>query len=141
MTTLSKGVLRSLLLAALLALGDWPAAAQPVLDENSQRLLVDAVTAAAELDLYNARCRSDQSGRSTNNLNKILASKFRLTVLKVQDDLFPDGSYRQVQARLQEQFLNRLKEVGGCTGAKSSGMPAQLGDRYDSLTREIERLP
>ena len=135
MTTLSKGVLRSLLLAALLALGDWPAAAQPVLDENSQRLLVDAVTAAAELDLYNARCRSDQSGRSTNNLNKILASKFRLTVLKVQDDLFPDGSYRQVQARLQEQFLNRLKEGGGCTGAKSSGMPAQLGDRYDSLTR------
>lgn len=141
MSTLTKGVLRSLMLAALLALADWPAASQPVLDENSQRLLVDAVTAAAELDLYNARCRSDQSGRSTDNLNKILASKFRLTVLKVQDDLFPDGSYRLVQARLQEQFLNRLKEVGGCAGAKSAGMPAQLGDRYHSLTREIERLP
>ena len=93
------------------------------------------------MDLYNARCRSDQSGRRTDNLNKLLASKFRLTVLKVQDDLFPEKSYRRAQTRLQEEFLARLKAAGGCPGAKEAGLPAQLGDRYQALMREIERLP
>jgi len=69
------GVLAALVLASGLA------SAQPLLDENTQRLLVEAVSAAADFDLYNARCRSDQSGRRTDNLNKILARKFRMTVL------------------------------------------------------------
>ena len=46
---------------------------------------MNAVEAAVEFDLYNARCRSDGSGRRTDNLNKELASKFRMTVLDVQD--------------------------------------------------------
>ena len=129
------GVLAALVLASGLAL------AQPLLDENTQRLLVEAVSAAADFDLYNARCRSDQSGRRTDNLNKTLASKFRMTVLEVQDDLFPEGSYRRAQTRLQEDFLARLKEAGGCAGAKEAGMPAALGERYDTLIRQIERLP
>ncbi|HPB74261.1 MAG TPA: hypothetical protein PLY96_03290 [Chromatiaceae bacterium] len=115
--------------------------AQSPLDEPTRNLLIEAVTAATEVDLYNARCRSDQSGRRTDNLNKLLASKFRLTVLKVQDDLFPEKSYRRAQTRLQEEFLARLKAAGGCPGAKEAGLPAQLGDRYQALMREIERLP
>lgn len=115
--------------------------AQSPLDEPTRNLLIEAVTAATEVDLYNARCRSDQSGRRTDNLNKLLASKFRLTVLKVQDDLFPEKSYRRAQTRLQEEFLARLKDAGGCPGAKEAGLPTQLGDRYQALMREIERLP
>lgn len=133
-----------LLVPALLGpagLAPLPASAQSSLDEQTVRLLVEAVTAATEVDLYHARCRSDQSGRRTDNLNKLLASKFRLTVLRVQDDLFPEKSYRRAQARLQEEFLTRLKDAGGCPGAKEAGMPAQLGDRYQALIREIERLP
>jgi len=129
------GILAPLILASGMAV------AQPLLDENTERLLVEAVSAAADVDLYNARCRSDQSGRRTNNLNKILASKFRLTVLKIQDDLFPEGSYRRAQARLQEEFLARLKEAGGCAGAKEADMPTVLGDRYDDLLHQIEKLP
>ena len=122
-------------------LAPLPAPAQPPLDESTRELLVKAVTVASEVDLYNARCRSDQSERRTDNLNKLLASKFRLTVLKVQDDLFPEKSYRKAQTRLQEEFLARLKAAGGCPGAKEAGMPAELGDRYQALMREIERLP
>ncbi len=129
----------ALLGLSLLAL--LPAPAQTPLDESTRELLVAAVTAASEVDLYNARCRSDQSGRRTDNLNKLLASKFRLTVLKVQDDFFPEKSYRKAQTRLQEEFLARLKAAGGCPGAKEAGMPAELGDRYQALMREIERLP
>jgi hypothetical protein len=141
MVTPRQAARRRSRLMAVLVLTSGLVTAQPALDENTQGLLVEAVTAAADLDLYNARCRSDQSGRRTNNLNKILASKFRLTVLKVQDDLFPEGSYRPAQARLQEAFLTRLKEAGGCAGAKAAGMPAALGERCDTLTLQIEQLP
>jgi len=125
------------LLAALAA----PAVALSLLDEQTEQLLVEAVEAAVELDLYNARCRSDVSGRRTDNLNKELASKFRMTVIKVQDDLFPERSYRRVQERLQRDFLQKLKDAGGCKGAKEQGMPEQLRGRYDALIREIDRLP
>jgi len=124
-----------------LLLVPWLAWAQPLLDEPTQGLLIEAVTAAAELDLYNARCRSDQSGRHINNLNKTLTSKFRLTVLKIQDDLFPEKSYRRAQERIQLDFLARLKNAGGCSGAKEGGMAAELGELYTRLHQAIERQP
>jgi len=127
--------------AVILAVLAVPAAALSLLDEETEQLLVKAVEAAVELDLYNARCRSDVSGRRTDNLNKALVSKFRMTIIKVEDDLFPERSYRRVQERLQRDFLNRLKDAGGCKGAKQQGMPEQLRGRYDDLMREIDALP
>jgi hypothetical protein len=127
--------------AVILAILAMPAAALSLLDEETEQLLVQAVEAAVELDLYNARCRSDVSGRRTDNLNKALVGKFRITVIKVEDDLFPERSYRRAQERLQRDFLTRLKDAGGCKGAKQQGMPEQLRERYDDLIREIERLP
>jgi hypothetical protein len=112
-----------------------------LLDEETEQLLVEAVEAAAEFDLYNARCRRDVSGRRTDNLNKELVSKFRMTVIKVQDDLFPEGSYRRAQTRVQQEFLEKLKAAGGCKGAKEQGMPEELRERYNTLVREIEALP
>jgi len=127
--------------ALLLCLLTGPAYAQGLIDEHTERLLVEAVTAAVELDLYNARCRSEVSGRRTENLNKTLASRFRLTVIRVQDDMFPERSYRRVQERLQQDFLDRLREVGGCREAKQAGMQEELNDRYQRLMQEIRALP
>jgi hypothetical protein len=115
--------------------------AQPLLDEETEQLLVQAVEAAAELDLYNARCRSDRSHRRTDNLNKELASRFRMTVLEVEDDLFPERSYRKAKERLQRDFLAKLKQAGGCKEAKKAGMPGKLRERYDGLMSEIDALP
>jgi len=130
-----------LFVALILAVAIPPLSAQSRFDEDTQRLLVDAVEAAATLDLYNGRCRNDVSGRSTDNLNKMLVGKFRMTVLDVQDDLFPERSYRQAGERLQRDFFIKLKEIGGCKEAKSSGMPDQLRTRYDDLMRALDRLP
>lgn len=132
--TLAAIVACALLVAAL-------AAARPYLDEATEQLLVNAVQAAVRIDLYGSRCRSDVSGRHTNNLNKELAGKLRMTVIEVQDDLFPDGSYRRVQERLQQEFFSELREAGGCKAAKASGMQEQLKERYDALIDEIEALP
>lgn len=131
----------SLAAAAVFAVTAASLPAQSLLDDDTQRLLVDAVEVASELDLYNARCRRDVSGRHTDNLNKELTSKFRMTVLEVEDDLFPERSYRRTKERLQRDFLDKLKRAGGCKAAKQAGMPGQLRKRYDGLIGEIEALP
>jgi hypothetical protein len=121
-------------------LGTVHALAQTI-DEPTQAILVDAVEAAYALDLYHARCRRDGSNRRTENLNKLLASRLRLTVLRVQDDLFPERNYRKVQERLQADFLNLLRERGGCDEVKQTELPAELRMRYDEAMRAIESLP
>jgi len=123
------------------AAGAGPLAARSLLDEDTGRLLVDAVEAASALDFYNARCRRDVSGRRTDNLNKELVSKFRMTVLEVEDDLFPERSYRLAKERLQRDFLEKLKQAGGCKEAKRAGMPDRLRQRYDNLMRQIYAQP
>lgn len=130
----------ALITAVALLIGAW-ASARPYLDEETEALLVEAVQFAAYLDLYGSRCRSDASGRHTDNLNKELVGKLRMTVIGVQDDLFPEGSYRRAQQRLQRDFFAKLKEAGGCKGAKASGLPVELKARYDTLMREIDALP
>ncbi|NEV64936.1 hypothetical protein G3446_24235 [Thiorhodococcus minor] len=111
------------------------------LDAQTEQLLVEAVEAAADLDLYNARCRGDVSGRAIDNLNKLMVGKLRTTVLSVQDDLFPEHSYRRAQQRLEADFLARLRELNGCPGAKESGLPQRLRDVYQDKLGAIRALP
>lgn len=122
------------------ALPQSGSAALPI-DAETEQLLVEAVEAAAALDLYNARCRSDSSGRHTDNLNKELVSKLRTTVMSVQDDHFPEGGFRQAQRRMQEQFLNTLRDAGGCKGAKESGLAERLRSQFQEKLQAIEALP
>lgn len=127
----TAAVLAALLMCSGLARG------AELLDEQTEQLLINAVEAAFELDLFNRRCRSDQSGRGTENLNKELVSRFRMTVLDVQDDLFPEGYYRDAQARMQRDFLARLREMGDCAGAKEARLRDVLGARYDAAMAEL----
>lgn len=113
----------------------------PPIDEDQAQLLVQAVESATALDLYNARCRSDNSGRFTDNLNKALVGRLRITVITIQDDLFPERGFRQAQRRMQEQFVETLREAGGCKGAKESGLPEQMRSRHRDLLEAIEALP
>jgi hypothetical protein len=133
------GALALMLGGLAICLGAW--AAPPPLDSETAAILVSAVEAASALDLYNARCRSDDSGRHTDNLNKELVGKLRLTVISVQDDLFPEGSYRRAQERLQGQFVETLRQAGGCKGGKESGLPDTLRARLQKSLDSIEALP
>lgn len=111
------------------------------LDEEQARILVEAVESASALDLYNARCRSDNSGRFTDNLNKALVGRLRITVMTIQDDLFPERGFRQAQRRMQEDFLKTLGDAGGCKGVKESRLPERMQARHRELLEAIERLP
>ena len=129
-----------LLLALCLPLSAFALPPRDV-DEETEQILVESVAAAAELDLYNSRCRRDDSGRRTDAVNKELASRFRTTVLEVQDDLFPERSYTEARKRLQESFVERLKEAGGCKGAKADGMYDEIRARYGAAIKRLEALP
>ncbi|AGA90487.1 hypothetical protein Thimo_1710 [Thioflavicoccus mobilis 8321] len=128
-------------LSLLIALMATASAARTFLDPDTEELLVEAVEAAVRLDLFHARCRSDGSNRRTENLNKMIAGKFQLTIIGVQDDLFPERSYRRAQERLQRDFAADLRAAGGCQAARDSGVAAQLAERYEELFSALERLP
>jgi hypothetical protein len=129
---------RAAVLAVAILAGAAPAASP---DTETQRLMVEAVEAASDLDLYNARCRRDQSGRATDNLNKAMVGKLRITVLSVLDDLFPERSYRRAQQRLETDFLNRLRDLGGCQAVKESALPEALSARYREKLDAVRALP
>lgn len=116
-------------------------AATPALPPETQSVLVEAVTAAAALDFYNARCRADDSGRHSDNLNKQLVGKLRLTIVTVEDAFFPEKNYRTAQQRLVEDAAERLRQAGGCKGAKETGLPETLNTRYRKAVEAIEALP
>lgn len=127
--------------ALLWALLQPPLALAEPIDAATETLLVNAVEAAFELDLYNRRCRGDQSGRRSENLNKELVSRYRMTVIDVQDDYFPEGYYRDAQARMQADFLQALRELGGCEGAKAAGLRDALRTRYQDAMAEVSSQP
>ena len=106
-------------------------------DAQTVQALIEAVEAAFEFDAHNSRCRGDQSGRNTENLNKELVNRYRITVLGVQDDWFPERNYRAAQARLERDFAERLRALGGCAGAKAQGLNTQLRQRYEQALARL----
>lgn len=145
-TALLPGSVRSTaaalgLLAVLCPNGVPGTRAAPPSDEQKARILVEAVESATALDLYNARCRSDNSGRFMDNLNKALVGRLRITVLTIQDDLFPERGFRQAQQRMQDDFAQTLGQVGGCKGVKESGLAERMRARHRELLEAIKTLP
>ncbi|MBK1695318.1 hypothetical protein CKO09_11315 [Chromatium weissei] len=102
---------------------------------------VAAVEAAAAVDAYHARCRSDGSGRHMNNLNKLLVSTQRITVLTIEDECFPEQNYRHAQQRMAQNFTIQLEQIGNCTAAKATGMLEQFTARYNAALAAIRALP
>lgn len=135
--------LRSALLTCLIlgVCGIGSARAADVYDETTRQSLVAAVEAASVVDIYHARCRGDVSGRRMENLNKLLVSKLRITVLTVKDDYFPEHSYRRAEERLEQDFATALRDAGGCQGAKESTLPEQWKTRYEATLDAIRALP
>ncbi|MBB1124777.1 hypothetical protein [Thiospirillum jenense] len=114
--------------------------AAPLRDPQMAPLLLTLVTTAKELDLYNSRCRKDGAGRYSDNLNKTLVSRYRMTILDVQDRYFPERDYRAAQAQLDQHFFNQLQALGGCAAAKQQGFFEQLRERFDQALAELLRL-
>jgi len=117
------------------------AASAQMIDAAHCQPFVAAVEAAAAVDAYHARCRSDGSGRRMDNLNQLLVSTQRITVLTVEDECFPERNYRHAQQRLEQNFTIQLAHIGGCAAAKATGMLEQFTARYHAALAAIRALP
>ncbi|MBV5308088.1 hypothetical protein [Chromatium okenii] len=110
-------------------------------DATHCQQFVAAVEAAAAVDAYHARCRGDGSGRRMDNLNKLLVSTQRITVLTVEDECFPEQNYRRAQPRMEQDFIIQLEQIGGCAAAKAAGMVDQFTARYNAALAAIRAIP
>ena len=128
-------------LVYLLAWGLATSTPREQLDPETAELLVELVRAAAEYDLYFARCRGDISGRRTGNVKKALINKYGITVTHVQDDYFPEHSYQAARKNLEKDFLRQISRLGGCKGAKKQGLQDSLHSRYRELLDRLHQLP
>ena len=135
-----KEMIRHITLAGMLVVSQGAFPAKPLLSDETASLLVELVRASLEYDLYNARCRGNAASTKTEDSNRLLIFKYRLTVNQVinyyigQDD-------RAEKAAIEQTFLQKLSSMGGCALAKKSGLPKQLDKNYRQLFEQVSNQP
>lgn len=135
-----KSVVPIALLSALFAIGQPAHAVNLLVSEETGQLLAELVRASAEYDLYNARCRGNAASTKTEDSNRLLLSKYRLTVNQVIAN-FIGRDDRAERIAMEQLFLQKLNQLGGCAEAKKQGLQKQLDQKYRQLFEQISDLP
>lgn len=127
-------------LACLLALGQGAYSASPLLSDETGRMLAELVRASQAYDLYNARCRGNAASTKTEDSNRLFLRKYRLTVNQVIN-LYIGKDDRAEKAAMEQDFLQRLSRIGGCSMAKKQNLLKELDQNYRQLYEQISDLP
>ena len=114
--------------------------ANPLISGDTGRLLADLVRTSLEYDLYNARCRGNAASTKTDDSNRLLISKYKLTVDQVIN-LYIGKDERAEKATIEQDFVQRIGQMGGCSMAKKKGLREALDQRYRQLIEQISNLP
>jgi len=112
----------------------------PLVSEETGRLLAELVRASQEYDLYNARCRGNAASTKTEDSNRLFLSKYRLTVNQVIN-LYIGKDDRAERAAMEQDFLQKLSLMGGCRMAKKKGLLKELNQNYRQLFEQVSNLP
>lgn len=132
--------LSKLLLYCCLVSSHAVSAAGPALPDASGKLLAELVRASLAYDVYNARCRGNTASTKTNDSNRLLLRKYRLTVNQVIN-LYLGTDDRQVKTDIQNQVLEKIADLGGCRSAKQQGLLKTLDLNYRQLLEQVADLP
>lgn len=135
-----KVMIRRIVLACMLVTSLGVFSAKPLISEEASGLLVELVRASLEYDLYNARCRGNAASTKTEDSNRILLFKYRLTVNQVIN-LYIGQDDRAEKARIEQNFLQKLSSVGGCSMAKKRGLLKKLDQDYQQFFEQISNQP
>lgn len=114
--------------------------ANPLVSEETGKLLSELVQTSQEYDLYNARCRGNIASTKTKDSNRLFLSKYRLTVNQVIN-LYISKDDRAERATMEQNFLRKLSLMGGCRMAKKKGLLKELDQNYRQLFEQISNLP
>lgn len=128
------------LFICLLSISHASFTANLLVSEETGRLLAELVRASAEYDLYNARCRGNAASTKTEDSNRLLLAKYRLTVNQVITN-FIGRDDRAERAAMEQLFLQKLNQLGGCAEAKKRGLQRELDQKYRQLFEQISDLP
>jgi len=127
-------------LACMLAISLGAFSTNPLVSEETGRLLAELVRASQEYDLYNARCRGNAASTKTEDSNRLFLSKYRLTVNQVIN-LYIGKDDRAERAAMEQDFLQKLSLMGGCRMAKKKGLLKELNQNYRQLFEQVSNLP
>lgn len=127
-------------LACMLAISLSAFSANPLLSNETGRLLADLVRTSLEYDLYNARCRGNAASTKTDDSNRLFLSKYSITVNQVIN-LYIGKDERAERSTMERDFMQKLGLMGGCTMAKKQGLLEELDQNYRQLFEQISNLP
>jgi len=127
-------------LACVLVISLQAFSASPLIREDTGRLLADLVRVSQEYDLYNARCRGNAASTKTEDSNRLFLYKYRLTVNQVIN-LYIGRDDRAERAAMEQEFLQKLRSMGGCRMAKKQGLLKELDQNYRQLFEQVSNLP
>jgi hypothetical protein len=127
-------------LACMLAISLSAFSANPLLSDETGRLLADLVRTSLEYDLYNARCRGNAASTKTDDSNRLFLSKYSITVNQVIN-LYIGKDERAERSTMERDFMQKLSLMGGCTMAKKQGLLEELDQNYRQLFEQISNLP
>lgn len=135
-----KVTIRRIALACMLVTCQGALAAKPLISEETGSLLAELVRASLEYDFYNARCRGNAASTKTEDSNRLLLFKYRLTVNQVINHYIGQDD-RAEKAAIEQAFLQKLSQMGGCSKAKKQGLPKELDQNYRQLFEQISNQP
>lgn len=111
-----------------------------MLDDETGTLLADLVRTSLGYDLFNGRCRGSRALTKTEDANRLFLSKYGLTVNQVIT-LYVGGDARAERAAIEQTFLRRIGQMGGCKAAREQGLEEELHRDYRRLYDQISDLP
>ena len=132
--------LRGITLACMFAASLNAFAANPLISDETGKLLADLVRTSLEYDLYNARCRGNAASTKTDDSNRLLISKYKLTVNQIIN-FYIGKDERAERAAVEQDFLQKISQMGGCKPAKEKGLLDALDQNYRQLIERISNLP
>ena len=135
-----KPLVRRIAFVIAVTAGSTVFAAGPLVSEEAGKLLAELVQAAQAYDFYNARCRGNIASTKTEDSNRLFLRKYRLTANQVINR-FMGQDDRAAKAAMEQQFLERLSELGGCKSAKKKGLLKELDKNYRQLFEQVSNLP
>jgi hypothetical protein len=116
--------------------------ANPLVSEATGELLANLVRTSLEYDLYNTRCRGNAASTKTDDSNRLLISKYKLTVNQVINQ-YIGTDFRAERAAIEQAFLQKIGQMGGCNMAKKKGLLEALNtgcEFYCSSYRSLAPL-
>lgn len=135
-----KPFLQSSALICLLVASLGALSANPPVDNETGKILAELVRASLEYDYFNARCRGNRASTNTEESNRLLLFKYRLTVNQVIY-AFMGRDDRAERAAIEQELLQKLSLKGGCSKAKKGGMLQELDMHYRQLFDQVTDLP